>query len=570
VTGPAAARRDPAATTAAAPAAGRGAGGLRSTLTFLGAWTLLDVMLNLRWPGREPPLWAMSYLVPSFDVVAILGLLALLGRRGWRVPPRARVALAATLVVLRALRLADGNLEHFFRRPLNLYIDGPLLPELVRLLRSTVPLPALLLGLVLAAGLAVALGAASYRALAFAESYLARPPGPRVFFGTVALLALLSPLWPGGGQYTALHVGLFAPSIIPRLAREVSFLAHARDYRAQKVAALAANEERLSRLPAGLEKLGGADLFLFLIESYGRTVVDNPAFAARIVPAYDAFERELARLGMTAASSLLDSPTFGGHSWLAHGTLAVGMRITDQLEYTMLLMAKPQPTTMARFFQRAGYHTVLVQPGTTRPIPEGEVNGFDRRIYAADLGYRGPDPHFNWAPMPDQFTIDVVQRTEIARATRPLFVEYALISSHAPWNRLPPVIDDWDRLDGGRVYAQVPSTEYPLTWSNLAKGGEAYVASLLYDLDVLRRYLPRLAERHALVIVLGDHQPVEDVSGAGASWAVPIHVISRDPALLEPFVARGYARGMRPPAAMDRVPGMETLLTTLMAGFSNG
>ncbi|HEX7501462.1 MAG TPA: hypothetical protein VF524_14360, partial [Polyangia bacterium] len=71
----------------------------------------------------------------------------------------------------------------------------------------------------------------------------------------------------------------------------------------------------------------------------------------------------------------------------------------------------------------------------------------------------------------------------------------------------------------------------------------------------------------SLVIILGDHQPVSEVTDNSPSWSVPIHVISRDPGLVAPFVSRGYAHGM--------VPGnvalpMEDFLVDFLHDFSGG
>jgi hypothetical protein len=71
------------------------------------------------------------------------------------------------------------------------------------------------------------------------------------------------------------------------------------------------------------------------------------------------------------------------------------------------------------------------------------------------------------------------------------------------------------------------------------------------------------------VIILGDHQPPGIVSGATSPWTVPIHVLSRDPALLAPFARQGYEEGALPPRT-DMVKGMESFLGDFLAGFSTG
>jgi hypothetical protein len=265
------------------------------------------------------------------------------------------------------------------------------------------------------------------------------------------------------------------------------------------------------------------------------------------------------------ASGLLDSSTFGGGSWLAHATLATGVRTKDGLVFGLLLQTQPPPRTLAWFFQQAGYRTVLVQPGTTRPWPEGEVFGFDRKYYEFDLDYKGPA--FGWATMPDQYVIDFIHRRELAAARAPLFVEYALVSSHAPWTEQPALVEDWSRLSDSRVFSEVTPVRFDVTWSNIEEGGDAYLRSVSYDLQVLQRYLARLGDRHALIIVMGDHQPPGGLTGDDESRAVPVHVLSRDPALVDAFIAQGFTAGMIPSGAGD-VAGMETFLPAFLEHMS--
>ena len=72
---------------------------------------------------------------------------------------------------------------------------------------------------------------------------------------------------------------------------------------------------------------------------------------------------------------------------------------------------------------------------------------------------------------------------------------------------------------------------------------------------------------NTLVIVLGDHQPPGSITNHDPSHAVPVHVISRDRALVDGFAADGYAPGMSPPVT-GAVPSMATFLTTLVAHAS--
>ncbi len=86
-------------------------------------------------------------------------------------------------------------------------------------------------------------------------------------------------------------------------------------------------------------------------------------------------------------------------------------------------------------------------------------------------------------------------------------------------------------------------------------------------MQVLKSYIAKFVHDGSLLILLGDHQPVREVSGDNDNHSVPVHVVTRDPAFLEPFVARGYVKGMRP--RMDEEhPPMEEFLVNLLRDFS--
>lgn len=541
-------------------------------LWFLVAWGFLDTLFNLRYPGDEPTFW---YPLPAIDVVVLLAFILVARRRGHALTDAGRLAIVVLIVAARIFRSAEGLVERHFHRPLNLYLDVPLVPGLVGLLRLTVSPARLIFWALLIAIAIIAVAALTWQALRVVERALAGRAAPRLFAATVIVCAALWPLW-SPRHDPHLHHGLFGASVVPRLAREVSFLRHAQDYRRDKGEAIARVQAELGAAPHGLDLLRGADVLLILVESYGETVFDKPEYARRIAPVLASFERDLGSRGFTTASSLLASPTYGGRSWLAHATLFTGVRTEDGLAYTVLLAANPAPHTMASFFERAGYRTVLVLPAMTSHFPEGEVAGFQRMYYGMDLDYHGPS--YKWANMPDQYVLDFIDRREIARpagaAPRPpLFVQYALVSSHSPWSLQPPVVPDWDRLtDGGRIYNSLEPVRYPITWSNLQDGGEAYVSSVIYDLEVLRRYIGERVAGGALVIFLGDHQPSAEVTGDSPSYGVPIHVVSRDAGLVDRFVGAGYARGMWPrrgAGAATPMP-MERFLPSFLRLFSTG
>jgi hypothetical protein len=358
--------------------------------------------------------------------------------------------------------------------------------------------------------------------------------------------------------------GAIAGSALPALAEQVLFVARAAAVAERHRAEIRRVQRELERTPHDLGGLAGQDVLLFVVESYGRVTADRALLAGRMKPVWNRFEDEVERHGFETASAWLESPTYGGKSWLAHATLLTGVQTTDQLVYRLVL--ESEPLSLARFFGRAGYRTVLAGPGTTRPFALGDAYRYHAHYYAWHFAYAGP--RFSWALMPDQFVVDFIHRREVATAKRPLFIEYALVSSHTPWDVQPPLVEDWNSIGNGAIYHTLPPVRFGVTWPELnAEAPAAYVRSLSYDFDVVRRYLTEFVEGDALIIILGDHQPPREVTRSD-SRDVPVHVISRRRVFIDAFRARGYTPGMVPNPAARRI-GMRQFLPELLRTFSS-
>jgi hypothetical protein len=95
---------------------------------------------------------------------------------------------------------------------------------------------------------------------------------------------------------------------------------------------------------------------------------------------------------------------------------------------------------------------------------------------------------------------------------------------------------------------------------------DAYLDSLLYDFEVIKRYIAQAIARPSLIIVMGDHQPAV-LAAPDASRTVPVHIISRDRALVARFLEAGYLPGMIP-RPDGPSPGMESFPGTLLERLS--
>lgn len=524
-----------------------------STFGFLLAWAYLSLVLNM--PNWTGDLLGPNHVSPSLEVAAIFGLLALASAAGGRAGRGLCAGLALAALVLAALRLADISSHMLIGRPVNLSLDLTLLPAILEVLAGSATIPELA-----AAGLAVpavlaGLFALNLLAIRTAARFLERRANRVLFAGALAVLTV--PTLFGLRPHAPLDQGAVALlrwQVEQGVRASVLRAEHLDGFRIDPFAGLSDD--------AVLAHLGRRDVYVMFFESYGETVLADPRYRSVIEPTLSDFDRALAGQGFGVRSGLIESPIRGGQSWLAHGTFLSGARLGDQGLYNLMLESGRQ--SLAHYFRRAGYETMAVMPALSRAWPEGGFWGFDRIWNTDDMGYAGPP--FGWAAIPDQYTLDFIRRQKLRQRDRPLFIEYALISSHGPWEPLPPLLDDWHGIGDGSVFdglaPPVPADRQG--WSGMTRN---YADSVDYTLKVLRDYITRFVADDALIIVLGDHQPAPLITGDGASRSVPIHVISRDPELLAPFEEWGFTPGMIPEADRPPVP-MEQFRDRFLAAFS--
>jgi phosphatidylglycerophosphate synthase len=297
-----------------------------------------------------------------------------------------------------------------------------------------------------------------------------------------------------------------------------------------------------NRLLTGLR---GKDVLLVFVESYGKVAVHGSAFAPQVDKVLEQGDRTLRSAGFSARSAYLTSPTFGGLSWLAHSTMQAGIKVDGQRRYDQLV--KNNRLTLTRAFQRAGWRAVGAMPANRRAWPEGHsFYRYDKIYDRRNLGYRGPG--FGLPPMPDQYTLLALQRRELAAAHRkPVFAEVDLISSHAPWTKIPRLVP-WAKVGDGSIFNRVPPAEETSAelFGDGARARKAYGESIEYSLRSLFTYVQRYGDDDTVMVVLGDHQPATAVSGQGASHDVPISVIAHDPKVLAQIGGWRWERGMLP------------------------
>ena len=309
---------------------------------------------------------------------------------------------------------------------------------------------------------------------------------------------------------------------------------------------IAAGERRMGSSTLDLRGLGGADVHLIVLESYGRFALRHPQLRGRTRSTYASLARELREAGLSFCSAAVAPAVKGGHSGLAHAELLTSVRVSSEQMRSELM--KSDLVALPERFRRAGYRTCEVLPGMPVYWPEGDAfYGVDQSVIQRDLGYDGT--LYDFGKMPDQFALHHLLREVIEPARRPLFTMFVGVSSHAPWSAVPPFVGDW-RIDEA-TYAVGPARRHDTYFITMLSDPSvlpAYADSLDYVLRTSVGFALQL-KRPSVVVIVGDHQPpiAGSLAPTDLSNDVPIHVISSREELLTPLYATGFVAGFDVP-----------------------
>jgi hypothetical protein len=507
----------------------------RAAIKAVLALLFLNAMLSfsLWWPTpgiRPAPRLAPEFVLFWLLLVAVHAAGALLKRM------LTTLAIAYLLLVIG--RYADVAAPALFGREVNLYWDGP---HALRFVWVWVQAsPAWLTPLI---ALTVLLGiAALYRLLRGAIAIVARVAAPlalrsrAVLALTAAAVALAIAHMAGvAAQATS---QLVAKPILPSYWRQADLL-----LTALLPARLASALPPSPAFDSDLGALAGADVKLVSIESYGAVAFDSPFARRGLATARTQFAQAIAASGRQVVSAFVRSPTFGGHSDLAHLGLLSGLDLSDPRRHDLLLTtARP---TLIDLFRARGYETFGLYPALSWDWPERAFYRFDRFLDGRDLGYRGPQIGYWW--IPDQYSIARFDQLHpIGPTSPPRLLFFPTINSHLPFAPLPPYQPDWQRILSPQPFDAAGAARTladKADWTHMVSG---YVRALDYTYQWLGGYLAQPAPRAYVMILVGDHQPASSVSGEGATWEVPVHVIGAGPQLMQRFVEHGFKPGLEP------------------------
>ena len=521
----------------------------RGWLALLASLFLLNASLTFEnvWPTPRIT-WGNTL---SFELAACVLILAVAHRWAGRL---ARRVLPVIWIVLVAGRYLAVTAPGLYGREFNVYWDSQYLGDVAAMLGRAAPwwLIASVAG---AAMLAVALAHVLSR-LAFGRVAAAvEHRGSRRLLASVAAAAVL--VFVGSQLSDRFPVQrAFADPVTPAYVRQARFV-----MAMVGPGAVAPALGPSPALDASLMGLAGADVLLIFAESYGAVTFETPAIADGLVESRAGFDAAIRETGRQVVSAYVESPTFGGGSWLAHLSLISGVEVRDQYAYTSLMASRRD--TILTNFERRGYRTVALMPGMRQAWPEGAFYGFDVIYGRDDLAYEGPQ--FGWWSIPDQYALaklDALERVRDPRA--PILAVFPTSTTHAPFGPVAPYQSNWSRMLTKDAFDEDDVERAMAARPDLTNMAPSYVRAMAYEYASFGGYL-RQRTGDLVMIVVGDHQPPAAVSGKDAPWRVPVHVIARPGPILDRLRADGFVPGLEP--QRPSIGAMHALVPVLLDAF---
>ncbi|NBD37916.1 MAG: hypothetical protein GVY10_05030 [Verrucomicrobia bacterium] len=460
--------------------------------------------------------------------------------------------LGAWCGLLFLIRLGEFSLMTFFGREIDLKWDIWMLPNLRDLVVHTVG-EAAAWGVLLVSILLFLLLVAVLASILRGTTLVLNRPGRLAAWTVLPVLIL------------ALERGKTEPGQSYRLftAMAEAWYFHAYQDTVDQIL-VEAHRDQLG-LPTDLGRLDGTDVLIFFVESYGRIAWDAPAYRERFLPQAESLGRTFEEAGYKVGSRFVRSPVMGGGSWLAHASFLAGVNTQHQILWERLLQSPIRP--LPGFFRDKGYETVSIMPAMKiKEWPEGAYFEFSRDLWFHDFGY---DHHgYHWSPMADQFALVRFDELVLRSTKEPVFAEFVLTSSHAPFAVVPPFHEgEWSREAVMRTLRSRPMQLFENDYHHLEEGPEGYATAVLYSLRSITDFITRHYPRDGLVIIIGDHQPMAFMPGT-ATRDVPMHVMTRDAELMEQLRQNGFSSAWSPDPGTPSLP-MEDVMELFLRSVSD-
>ena len=301
------------------------------------------------------------------------------------------------------------------------------------------------------------------------------------------------------------------------------------------------------------------DIYLIFVESYGSVLYKRQFFRPAYLATLHELDARLHSAGWQTTSSISESPTWGGGSWMAYTSGLFGLRIDNQPQYLALLnkyQLENYPD-LGSALQAQGYYYAWVSSITdelddltwTKYV---RFLGVDQWLRYHDLHYNGL--YYGWGPAPpDQYVLNYANTVLRQHTKQPLLFVTITQNSHYPWVPQPSMMADWHALSQvastlpmandtaeNALIVDAPTSAEPSSTDKQ----QNYLRAVDYQLHMLTDFILHNGDENSLFVLIGDHQPPQ-VSRRADGWGTPIHIIAKDQALLDAFADYGFTPGLQ-------------------------
>lgn len=289
------------------------------------------------------------------------------------------------------------------------------------------------------------------------------------------------------------------------------------------------------------------NIYFLFIESYGSVLYKRPDYRIDYSMLLKELKQALDGDGWYSTSTLSDAPTWGGGSWLSYTSTQFGLRI-DNHPYYLTLLNKYQFQRyphLGTFLQEQGYHTYRLSSLSVDLANEA----WERyeRLYDVDDWFRFEDLNYTgalygWGPAaPDQYALHYTHQQIIDTIGRdhPFMLFFITQNSHYPFAPQPPLVEDWQSLNtliDEQKVVDDDAREHDVRRQD-------YFDAIEYDLRMVTQFILQNEDDDALFVLIGDHQPPR-VSRRADGFDTPVHIISRDAAVIAAFQEHGFTPGL--------------------------
>ena len=304
------------------------------------------------------------------------------------------------------------------------------------------------------------------------------------------------------------------------------------------------------------------NIHLLFIESYGTILTQNPRLRDQYFKLLDQLERDLTRNAWQISSTLTTAPVFGGQSWLSVASSLIGRDISTQEQWGWLVDRHKKVSSLVSDMQSLGFVTVGNFPSLDTLQDQAEFTdlfGFDHILTRKQFQYQKSE-HMIARDIPDQYSLHFTYQNLLEKQNQPFLQVWLGYSSHPPWTKIPPFLDDWTQMKDIHKPAEPLSLQdiwqgfrFKFINKYLSDGflseqtEDHYIRAIYYSLTSIQQYIQLTGQQNDIYIVLGDHQPRLNASRT-YGLQTPIHIIS--PAALGKAwipIEKGFRQGFHTP-----------------------